>query len=159
MLITHSFSLFLSFLPFPSLSFSFLLFPSLPPHSHPPPLLGNGADLLPLHFLAASSCSKLIASAFTYPHEVVRTRVQTATRQSAGHVSLLQLVKDMMTQSGPRGFYKGFGTNLMRVVPAGAITFATYEMVFQQVKRLADADSHMITWYGRMDEDGDEGWR
>ncbi|KAL6950887.1 hypothetical protein ACO0QE_000169 [Hanseniaspora vineae] len=68
--------------------------------------------------LLASCVSKMIASAITYPHEILRTRMQVRNSQS-----LVKTIRKIYsTNGGFKGFYQGFFTNLIRTVPASAIT-------------------------------------
>lgn len=77
-------------------------------------------------YLFFSSVSKLAAAATTYPYQVVRARMQN---QFVKYNGVWDCVKDAWTHEGYRGFYKGLGTNLVRVVPASMITFVTYENI------------------------------
>lgn len=81
----------------------------------------------PLSILAASAASKVTASTITYPHEVVRTRLQI--ERGNGRRGLLQAVRQIWREDGAAGFYRGLQTNIIRVIPASAVTFVTYEMI------------------------------
>ncbi|PIL36631.1 transporter [Ganoderma sinense ZZ0214-1] len=57
-----------------------------------------------------SGASKIFALASTYPYQVVRSRIQKT-----------------WIEEGIRGFYRGLGTNLVRVLPGTCVTFVVYE--------------------------------
>ncbi|GAM21369.1 hypothetical protein SAMD00019534_045440 [Acytostelium subglobosum LB1] len=91
--------------------------------------------LTTMDIVIASSTSKMIASIVAYPHEVLRSRLQDSSPNSPHNYKggLLQNFKQIVQQEGVRGLYKGMGVNLIRVTPACAITFATYEYIKKQL--------------------------
>lgn len=79
-----------------------------------------------LEYLFFSASSKLIAVFATYPYQVVRARLQN---QHYSYDNATDCVQKMWKFEGAKGFYKGMGTNLLRVTPATMITFVTYENI------------------------------
>lgn len=96
----------------------------------------------------------MIASVATYPHEVLRTRLQiqkqalartapsTSTASAATSATSIaastarvrikpykgigSTFRKILREEGYRGFYSGMGVNLLRTVPASALTILTY---------------------------------
>ncbi|GLC40043.1 hypothetical protein PLESTB_001517000 [Pleodorina starrii] len=95
--------------------------------------LGSGE----LSLFAASS--KLTASVTTYPSQVVRSRLQQRMDDGRTLVynSASQVVRVTWQREGLRGFYKGLGPALLRVMPQSAVTLLAYEHIL----RLLDAAS------------------
>jgi solute carrier family 25 folate transporter 32 len=72
------------------------------------------------------------ASLATYPHEVIRTRLQNQTRKPYKYKGILHAIKIMSKEEGLSGFYKGLTTNLLRTVPSSAMTILTYELIVRK---------------------------
>ncbi|RCH79509.1 hypothetical protein CU098_003739, partial [Rhizopus stolonifer] len=83
--------------------------------------------------LLASALSKMAASLATYPHEVIRTRLQNQTKKPYKYNGILQAIEIISKEEGLRGFYKGLPTNLVRTVPSSALTILTYELVVRKL--------------------------
>lgn len=100
------------------------------------PAQDSGANWMGI--TAATFLSKICASTATYPHEVLRTRLQTQPRRTglstsdgmavkARYTGILHMCRVILQEEGWRAFYAGIGTNLIRAVPAAMTTMLTYE--------------------------------
>ncbi|KAI7864914.1 mitochondrial carrier domain-containing protein [Spinellus fusiger] len=86
--------------------------------------------------LLSSSFSKMAASMATYPHEVIRTRLQNQAKKPFKYNGIFHALKVIAREEGFRGFYKGMSANLLRTVPSSAITILTYEVIVQKIDEI-----------------------
>lgn len=92
--------------------------------------LGNDATL------AISGAAKVVAGTVTYPYQVVRSRLQTYDSDERFGKGIRGVVGKVWREEGWRGFYKGLGPNVIRVMPATWVTFLVYENVRYYLPRL-----------------------
>eukprot|EP01135_Chromosphaera_perkinsii_P000155 Nk52_evm51s32 gene=Nk52_evmTU51s32 len=95
----------------------------------------NPHNLPPTELIAAASGSKVVASVAWYPHEVIRTRLQNQTAVPPKYVGIFSTLRLIVREEGILAMYAGMGANLVRVVPAGAITFTIYEVLSRNLGR------------------------
>ncbi|KAF5340669.1 hypothetical protein D9611_007457 [Ephemerocybe angulata] len=112
-------------------------------------ILAQGDSQVPLSgdaILLCSAISKMTASIATYPHEVIRTRLQTQRRPLADDMSsdgmvkqyprsrgVIYVTRKMIAKEGWKALYKGLSVNLIRTVPNSAVTMLTYELLMRHL--------------------------
>ncbi|KAJ6619553.1 mitochondrial NAD transporter [Mycena sp. CBHHK59/15] len=108
---------------------------------------GSQAPLSNQSILVCSAIAKMTASVATYPHEVVRTRLQTQRRPLMADMSsdgmirhpdrggIVYTTRKLVRTEGWRSLYKGLSVNLIRTVPNSAVTMLTYELLMRHLYR------------------------
>lgn len=94
-----------------------------------------------LGYLTMGAASKIVASTFTYPLQVIKSRLQQrADAVDIGqdgkirvkrreYKGVVACVSKIYRNEGVLGFFKGCVPNFLRVAPSSAITFVVYEAV------------------------------
>ncbi|SCV70719.1 BQ2448_3481 [Microbotryum intermedium] len=111
--------------------------------------LGPGADegkireLTNTEYILMSGSAKLVAIGLTYPYQVVRSRLQYQSllvSQIEPYKSIPDCIRRTFQESGWKGFYKGLGTNAVRILPGTCVTFVVYEQLSRGLERRARRD-------------------
>lgn len=79
-------------------------------------------------YVLCSATSKIVATAITYPYQVLRSRSQMH-RARTDRPTVRQIIREMARQPAGlvRTCYSGLVPNLVRVVPHTAVTLLVYE--------------------------------
>ncbi|KAI0034396.1 mitochondrial carrier [Vararia minispora EC-137] len=89
-------------------------------------------------YTVMSGASKIAALVATYPYQVVRSRIQNDSDLArTHHKTISSTIRHTWINEGHRGFYRGLGTNLVRVLPGTCVTFVVYENLAWFLKRAA----------------------
>jgi len=73
------------------------------------------SHLAPVNHMLSASVAEVAACLIRVPTEVIKTRTQTSTYGALGQSSF-KATKLMLASDGWRGFYRGFGSTIMREV-------------------------------------------
>ena len=85
--------------------------------------LGNTATLV------ISGSAKVVAGSVTYPYQVLRSRLQMYHSEERYGKGIRGVAGKVWREEGWKGFYRGLGTTVVRVLPATWVTFLVYENV------------------------------
>ncbi len=73
----------------------------------------------------AGACAGIIATVFSHPLDVMKTRVQVV--KNKGNKNILKAILDMLCSESWKSMYAGLEPRLVRIAPACAIVFGVYE--------------------------------
>ncbi|KAF3322913.1 folate transporter 1 [Carex littledalei] len=104
--------------------------------------LGGEELLSSFDYATLGAASKVAAMLFTYPYQVIRTRLQQrpSTDGVPKYLHSWHVVKETTRFEGFRGFYKGMTSNLLKNIPAASITFVVYENVLKLIQLTRDGN-------------------
>ncbi|XP_032739648.1 calcium-binding mitochondrial carrier protein SCaMC-3 isoform X2 [Lontra canadensis] len=92
----------------------------------------DSADPGILVLLACGTISSTCGQIASYPLALVRTRMQAqASTEGAPQLSMLGLLRHILSQEGVWGLYRGIAPNFMKVIPAVSISYVVYENMKQ----------------------------
>ena len=94
--------------------------------------------------------SKIVASVVTYPYQVIKSRMQVGTHSHQHNAALTRWLQQRPSpyrgvtecvvrtwqREGIQGFYGGLIPNVLKVLPAAAITFVAYENIAKALRPL-----------------------
>lgn len=112
-------------------------------------LLKDGqTNLTPTNKIISGSSAGLTALTFTYPLDLIRTRL-TLQKNNEHYSGIYDAGKKIITRDGLRGWYRGFGTAVVSTVPFSAINFASYETLKELGdKYIQDQPTYFAAGYG-----------
>jgi len=90
-----------------------------------------------MDLVGASAASKICGSVISYPHEVIRARLQDSSKPMEV-TGLLRTVYDIVKYEGWQALYTGFRINLIRVIPSCVTVFVTYELLVNQLRAMIE---------------------
>jgi len=91
--------------------------------------LSKGRELKMTDTLLAGSLAGIAYWGPNYPIDVIKSQIQTDSpnKSERKYKSILQTIKSIHSESGLKGFYKGFTPCIIRSVPANAFCFLGFE--------------------------------
>lgn len=77
--------------------------------------------------LGCGALAGATAQTITYPLDVIRRGMQVTNKLNLGYDNTTQTLKIIWNNYGIKGFYRGIVPNLLKVAPAIAVSFVTFE--------------------------------
>ena len=89
----------------------------------------NLSSYTTVNTIVATVVSKSFATILTSPIEVVKVRLRSSSVSRSQ--TIRSICGEIFKQEGYRGFYKGVGTALIRILPGQCVTFVAYESMMK----------------------------
>jgi solute carrier family 25 folate transporter 32 len=90
-------------------------------------------DSLAVNTIISTVLSKSLATVITSPIEVVKVRLRSS--KVSTRETVRSICRQIHAKEGAKGFYKGVGTALIRILPGQCLTFLTFESVKRFLER------------------------
>jgi solute carrier family 25 folate transporter 32 len=110
----------------------------------------KGSSLNSMDIFSLSLLSKFTAMVITYPHTVLRVRLQDhrapafMNREKQGNTlvnvakknkaTITSVIQETLRREGIKGFYAGLRIDLVRVLPANSVMFVMFELVRKELE-------------------------
>lgn len=144
-----------SFLGLPHVAIQFPLYEHFKARAKERRLLVDASctSLSPIDIIISSIMAKVVAISITYPHEVIRVRMQDSrtscipgegTASSPHPLGVVEVTRGIWKKEGFGALFSGFRVNLVRVIPATITTFLTYEYVHSYLKENDASKQHLL---------------
>jgi len=91
----------------------------------------------PMNHLVSASIGEVAACLIRVPTEVIKTRVQTSTYGALASSSF-SAARLVWRNEGMTGFYRGFGSTIMREIPFTSLQFPLYEFLKYKLSQALD---------------------
>jgi solute carrier family 25 S-adenosylmethionine transporter 26 len=91
--------------------------------------LKNESVAIPLTHMIAASCGEIAACLVRVPAEVIKQRTQTSTTSSSSLGTFKSIWRNDSKEGLIKGFYRGWGSTIMREIPFTMIQFPLYEFL------------------------------
>ena len=95
----------------------------------------KGSTLSSTEAFLLGAAAKLVATVITYPIQVAQTRLRQQSSRTGDAAAVLVVLKQIWSQSGPRGMYAGMQTKVIQSIMMSALMFGTYEKIHTAILR------------------------
>mmetsp|Transcript_28763 Transcript_28763/g.23816 ORF Transcript_28763/g.23816 Transcript_28763/m.23816 type:complete len:119 (-) Transcript_28763:13-369(-) len=97
-------------------------------------------QLSPVDTMVATTIAKSASMIITNPITVLTVRMRDAGVRGYKYDNIWNSIRSTISKDGVRGFYRGVGVSLIRVMPAQWCTFVTYECVKDAILRYQETN-------------------